>query len=138
MLNRNRHNSLKYVETWWAIGQGGLCVFFWLRSSGKCAHRVSAFSCAFPKVHHSVSIAEMVSNTLWAFPQRVISPFWYCSMCLQELLGAFPKVSQLRFGHFLYILYRYISLKAACFLFTKIKNRNVTDKSKNLQRFLLI
>jgi hypothetical protein len=43
---------------------------------------------------YSVSIAAEVSNPLWAFPKKLRIPFRFCSNGLQELLGAFPKVSR--------------------------------------------
>jgi hypothetical protein len=65
----------------------------------------------FPKcLHYSVSIPEMVSIHLWAFPKELLILFRFCSNGLQELLGSFPNVSRHIFGHFLYI-----SLEAASF-----------------------
>jgi hypothetical protein len=78
---------------------------------------------------YSVSIVEKVSNPLWVFPKESPIPFWFCSNGLQELLGAFPNVSQHRFRHFLYS-----SLEAACFCL-RLKIGGTTEKLKNHQQF---
>jgi hypothetical protein len=63
----------------------------------------------FPKcIRYSVSIAEKVSNTLWAFPKESPTPFRYCSNGPQELLGLFGNIL-------------YISLGAACLYLLRLK-----------------
>ncbi len=85
----------------------------------------------FPKCfHYSVGIAEKVSSPFWAFSKESPIPFRFCSNGLQDLLGAFPKVSPHRFGHFLHI-----SLEAACFCLLRLKIGDTTEKFKNYQRF---
>jgi hypothetical protein len=76
----------------------------------------------FPKcLRYSVSIAEKVSKEL-PIPFRLFSN-------VQEQ-GAFPNVSQHRFGHFLYI-----SLKATCFCLLRYKKTRHNRKFKNCPRF---
>jgi hypothetical protein len=116
-INRN---CLKYVETLWALGQGGFLVSYWLETR-KEMHP----SC----LHFSVSIAEKVFNPLWAFPKESPIPFRFCSNGLQELIGSFPNVSSHRFGHFLNI-----SLKAACLCSLRLQIRDKTKKILNHQR----
>jgi hypothetical protein len=71
----------------------------------------------------STSLAEKVSNTLWAFPKGSPIPFRYGSNDLQELLGAFPNVSWHKFGLFLYI-----SLEAVCFCLLRLPIKDATAK----------
>ncbi len=79
----------------------------------------------FPKcLCYSISIAEKVSNPLWAFLKESPIPFRFCSNGLHELLGSFPNVSEHRFGHFLYI-----SLEAACSCFLRCKIVDTIEKS---------
>jgi hypothetical protein len=62
------------------------------------AHLVSTSLWHFPKcIHYSVSIAEKVSNTLWAVPKESPIPVRYCRNSIKELLNIFPHVSWRRF-----------------------------------------
>ncbi len=102
------------------------------RPNGKCTIRVSTFIRHFPTcIRHSVSNAEKVYNTLWAFPKGSPIPFMFCSNCLQELLCALSNVSRHRFAHFLYI-----SIETACFCFFRLKTEQAAEKVKNDQRFV--
>jgi hypothetical protein len=74
----------------------------------------------------SISIAEKVSNTLWVLPKKSPRLFWYFSHGHQELLGAFPYISQQRFGYFLYI---YLEAVCFCLLGQKSKTRQKNFKT---------
>ncbi len=69
-------------------------------------------------LRYSLSIAEKVSNPLWAFPKESPIPSRF-SNGLQELLSAFPNVSRHIFGHFLYM-----SLYVFLFINTKIRRNS--------------
>ncbi len=74
----------------------------------------------FPKcIHSSVKVAEKVSNTLWAFPNKSPIPFNYFST-QRGIIWAFPL-------HF-------PRSSAFCLLRWEIKDS--TEKYKNHQRFL--
>ncbi len=117
---------------WRALGRGFL-VSYWLRDPKENAPiRSPHLFGHFPKcLHHSVSIAEKVSN--WAFPKESPVPSRFCSNRLQELLGAFSNMSRHRFGHILHI-----SLEAAGFCLLRLKIVDTTVKHKKPSAVLLL